>query len=209
MVVDFTFLQQTNMWCSVRGPFTSLKCISDEVNLPLWTRNSEYPFMVEAWRTHAFTLLLHIHTCLTVHTQDCAHIHKQVLSSAHSHCPKLPQHGSLLYQKKTDSPWRFMKRMQLSTTTGICCPELWRREMSRGEMRWEEGVKSQKGGPDRYAKKGADVGNNSHNLKGKCVNADTIQGKQWLNRGWGLQERRNNTEWVIQWLSAYLHLYWD
>lgn len=30
--------------------------------------------------------------------------------------------------KQTVSPWRFMKRMQLSTTTGICCPELWGRK---------------------------------------------------------------------------------
>lgn len=34
--------------------------------------------------------------------------------------------------QKRDSPWRFMKRMQLSTTTGICCPELWRRHNSSG-----------------------------------------------------------------------------
>ena len=142
------------MWCNIRSSFTSLECISDEVHLPLWPRNSKYPFVVEAWETHA----LHIALCSQMpdipYAGRRAHTHKQALPPTHSHCPKLPPAWLICYIIKTDSPWRFMKRMQLSTTTGICCPELWRRQTSRGgELSGERSVRVRRRGQTEMQRK--------------------------------------------------------
>lgn len=98
-----------------KAHFTSLKRISDEVHLPLGAGNAEYPLVVEAWQTH------HDH----VHLNPRAAQQTRRLTSK-CHCAA---------SWKKDSPWRFMKRMQLSTTTGICWPELWRRTHEERRMR--------------------------------------------------------------------------
>lgn len=123
---------------------TSL-CEPGTLNIPSWwrpdghTHSHYYYTFIHAWQS--------IHRIVHTYTNKCFHLLILTAQSSLSvaHC---------YIRKKTDSPWRFMKRMQLSTTTGICCPELWRREMSRGEIRWEEGVKVRRGDQIDMQRKG-------------------------------------------------------
>lgn len=76
--------------------------------------------MMEAW-THKHTdIIKHDHRFETDRQAPPPTLH-----------PKPSHHSFLINHKKTDSPWRFMKRTQLSTTTGICCPELCRTKMGK------------------------------------------------------------------------------
>lgn len=123
-----------------RKALTSFKCISEEVHLPLWAWNSENSFMVEACDTHK-----HIFTPYDAFIDAWyAQVHKKKYKtgpSTYSFSLSKALTAWLTDMTKTDSPWRFMKRMQLSTTTGICCPELCRKKtVRRREMRRECGA---------------------------------------------------------------------